>query len=164
MLRFEYDAAIRATGVELQARLVGVDLQHDAVGRLVKLNRRLARGTAQHEIVVELRRNRLCRPEIEGRALDRGNLTRRNQRRIDRRIIIGIDFQQMRAREPFPAAMEVEPGMQGRIEDGRGIRHGGILQDEFVFIGQRTEHGYFQIARIAFLTVGRDAGHQQGFF
>ena len=164
MLRLEHQAAVGLAAVHLKAGLVGIDLQQDARGRLVQLQRRLSGRAAQHEIVVEFRGHRLSSAEVEGRAVHRSDLARRDQFRVDRGIVVRVDLQDVRGRGPLPVSVQVEPRVERGIEDGRRVGDGGVLQHQLVLVGQRAEHRDLQVARIAFFTVGRDARHQQRAF
>ena len=161
MLRLEHQAAIGPAAVELQSRLVGIDFQHNARGRFAEHQRRFPGAAAQHEIVVELRRHGLAGAKVEGRSVNRGDLARRDEFFIDRRVKIGVDLQDVGRRASLPAPVQVEPGVERRIEDRGFIGGGRILKNQFVLIGQHTEHRYFEIARIPLLPVRRKTSHQE---
>src|SRR5690606_4729737 len=55
----------------------------------------------------------------------------------------------------------VEIGMVGQVEDGRLVGGGGVVNAQFVIVGERVGHGDREIAGISFFPVGAEVGQRQ---
>ena len=96
----------------------------------------------------------LCRPEIEGRVLDRFVLTERDESLIHRGVFIRVNLQNMVVdRGPLPG--QVEEGMPGQVHHGLLIGGGLVGQDQRIAVGELVAQVDTEIPGIPHLPVFR---------
>ena len=98
------------------------------------------------------------RAEIERRASDGHDLTRGNQRVVDRRVAVGVEHQLVVVDRRRASTREIEIGVVGEIH-GRGLVGRRLVVDaELVFVGERVGDLCDQFAGEAFFAVGAGVG------
>src|SRR6266508_2533857 len=158
--------------VELDARLVGEDLQDPAASRVGQPRRQLQPGAApvQHPVVVvaaaddELRvavadaRTDRGRPgEVQRRAGHRGDLAGGDQGRVDRGVVAGPQQQLVVVDVAGALTGEVPVGVVGEGDDGRRVGGRLVAHAQRVAVVQRVGDGGVEGARIVLLAIGADA-------
>ena len=82
----------------------------------------------------------------------------RDQRRVDRRVAVGVQPQLVVLDRPGALAGQVEVGVVGQVDVGRLVGRGGVVHLQPVAVVERVDHGHRQRAGEAALAVGARAG------
>src|SRR5215216_6384576 len=167
-------------GVELDARLVGDDLQDPAAPRLDDPGRQLeaAAVPVQHPVVVvaapddellepvaDARPDGGRAPEVHRRAADPGDLAGRDQGRVNRRVVAGLEGQLVAVDVARALAGQVPVGVVGQVDDRLQVavadQPGPVVHADLVAVGERVGDLVGQPPRVALVTVGAgEAEHQ----
>ena len=99
--------------------------------------------------------------EVERRARDVGDLTRRDQHRIDRRCPARADRQHVVEHRAVPLTLEVEERVVREVHDGRFVGRGLVIDAEFVLGGHRIGHPDLQVARESLLAVAVEVAQHE---
>ena len=168
------DGAVEeVAAVDLDAGLVGEDLEVDAGGGAVKLRGGSVdvAGGIQHPVVViavavadllvvggDAVADEVCRAEVERRAFHGSDFARGHKRVVHRRVVRSVDIKDIvhdavRSR----IAREIKVGVVGHVDDGRRIGRGLVGDVDAVVIGEGIGdvglHGTGEVA----IAVGRIA-------
>ncbi len=91
--------------------------------------------------------------EVEGRAGHGGKLPGRDQGRIDRRVAIGVDREDVIADPAHTVAGEIEVGVTREINHGWFIRCRLVIDAQLVVVGESIDDLDRKRAGIAFLAI-----------
>ena len=167
LLLADQRAVEEVAGVDLDSRLVGQHLEHAARARVLEPRGELGLGRLagiEHEIVVDPAADDDLRVapvahdlvenspagEIEWRARDGPQLSRRDERGVDRRVAVRGDGQavgQRSARRAF--AGEVEQSMIGQVDDRRRVGARVEIDGQRAAVVQRVGRRHRELAGIA---------------
>ncbi len=156
--------------VELGARLGRPGLQHAAGGRIGdrrdQLQRGVTRRAIEHEVVVvalpdhdllvgvaDPRADRRRRREVERRPRDRSDHAGRDQRGVDRRVVVGLEPEDVILDRAGALTAEVEVRVVREVDDRRLVGGGVVVHPQLVLVRERVGHIDLQRARIALLAV-----------
>src|SRR5712691_11117936 len=92
-------------------------------------------------------------PEVEWRARYWRELPAGNERRVDRRIAIGIDLHQMVEDVATALPGKIEVGVLRQVHDGRFVGRRFVVDCQLVAIGQGVGDARRERARVPFLAV-----------
>src|SRR6266545_1378203 len=167
--------------VELQARLVGDDLEDAAAARLDHPRGQLqaAAVAVEHPVVVVAAADHELRvavadaradggrvPEVEGGAPEVGDLAGRDQRRVDRGVVAGVDPQLVAVDVAGALAGQVPVVVVGEVDDRLEVAVADevrtVVHADLVLVGQRVGDLARQGARVALVAVGAGEGEHQG--
>ena len=169
------DAVEEVARVELDARLVRPDF-HDAARLRLHQDRRepepvLIGTLVEHEVVVvaagivlggghrrEVLADRLHHGEVERRSRHRRDLARGDERRVDRRVALRGEHQQVAEDVSGAVAREVPVGVVREVHDRRLVGGRAHVDLELVGVRQRVDDRRVDIARVALLAIGRAVG------
>ena len=101
---------------------------------------------------IDPRADRGRRAKVERRSFDRRKLAGRNQRRIDRRVSIGVDRQLVP--EDVAAAGKIEITVLRQVDVRRLVGPRQVVDDELVAVVERVGDLDDQLARITLFAVG----------
>src|SRR5262249_55566187 len=158
----------KITAIKLQARLGRHDFHEYSRGRLIKRSDQLQVSSlsVEHPVMIVTStklqllvlipdpssdRGRLG--EIERCARDGSQLPGWNQALVDGGELVGLDHQFVPQDVAGSSIFQVEVGMVSKIDNGRLIRLGGVLDLQTVLVRQSVSNRTTEIARKAFFPI-----------
>src|SRR6476620_9648059 len=163
-------------GVELDARLGGTDFEAAPGCRLADNRgedlRAVAGRRAGDDVVVvvavaerelwvvvaDAGADRVRGAEVEGCAIDRGDLAGRDQSLVGRGEMVGVEGQLVAEDRAGAFACEVEIGVVGQVDDGRRVGGGAVVDAERAGGGQTVGDVDCEVARVALLAIRAGPG------
>ena len=118
-------------------------------------------AVAEHELRVvgaDAGTDRVRGAEVEGRAVDRGDLAGRDQTVVGRGEVAGVERQLMVKDRAGAFAGEVEVGVIGQVEEVGLVGRGLVVDAELVGVGQGVGDVDGEVAGVALLAVRAGVG------